>query len=392
MKQAIGVALWLSSLATVSGDSIVKSTYTGSSGLHDMAKATGKYMGTSVDQDIKDSAALKVLNNGKDFGMVTPANAMKWDATEYTQNTFKFDSGDAIVALAKDMGAKVHCHALQWHSQTPQWLQTLSKKEMLSALENHITKVMTHFNDSCHHWDVANEVMGDNGQMRDTFWYKTTGMEFLTTAFKTANLVKKSLGLKTKLYYNDYNTNTINDKSTAVLKMVKQLLDDGIAVDGVGFQSHLGFADKFSTADQVANFERFTALGLDIAITELDVTASSASPSAEEQAQQTDVYKNTVAACKQVKRCVGVTIWGHSDNHSWRSAKAPLPWYQPGGVNTSMVRKSLYDGIVAGWGGADNSRGGMRIPTSTHNNIWGFGAASENNSGKVAPAKGNNDT
>ena len=79
---------------------------------------------------------------------------------------------------------------------------------MLRALENHITKVMTHFNDSCHHWDVANEVMGDNGQMRDTFWYKTTDMEFLTTAFKTANLVKKSLGLKTKLYYNDYNTNT----------------------------------------------------------------------------------------------------------------------------------------------------------------------------------------
>ena len=61
----------------MSGDSIVKSTYTGSSGLHDMAKATGKYMGTSVDQDIKDFAALKVLKNGKEFGMVTPANAMK---------------------------------------------------------------------------------------------------------------------------------------------------------------------------------------------------------------------------------------------------------------------------------------------------------------------------
>ena len=40
--------------------------------------------------------------------------AIQWDATEYTQNTFKFDSGDAIVALAKDMGAKVHCHTLQW--------------------------------------------------------------------------------------------------------------------------------------------------------------------------------------------------------------------------------------------------------------------------------------
>ncbi|KAF4140606.1 Glycosyl hydrolase family 10 [Phytophthora infestans] len=327
-------ALAVSSFAVASGETITKSTYKGTSGLHDMAKASGKYLGTAVDQDMKDTAALKVLKNIMDFGMLTPGNAMKWDATEYTQNTFKFDGGDAVVKIAKEMGAQVRCHTLLWHSQTPQWLQTLSKAEMLN---------------------VANEVMGDNAQMRDTFWYKTTGMEFLTTAFKTANSVKKSLGLKTKLYYNDYNTNTINAKSTAVLNMVKKLMDEGVVIDGVGFQSHFQYTDKSTAADQVANFERFTALGLDVALTEVDVTASSNSPSAEEQQQQSNVYKNTVAACKQVKRCVGVTIWGYVDNYSWLKTKAPLPWYQPGGANTALVRKSLYDGIVAGWGGAKNS-------------------------------------
>ncbi|GMF12905.1 unnamed protein product [Phytophthora lilii] len=226
---------------------------------------------------------------------------------------------------------------------------------MLKALENHITKVMTHFGNFCYAWDVANEVMGDNAQMRESFWYTTTGMEFLQTAFKTANSVKKSLGLKTKLYYNDYNTNTINAKSTAVLNMVKGLLDDGITVDGVGFQSHFGHADPATAADQAANFERFTALGLDVALTELDVTASSSSPSEEEQAQQGNVYKNTIAACKQVKRCVGVTIWGYDDNYSWLSTKAPLPWYQPGGAGSALVRKSLYDSIVEGWGGSNGS-------------------------------------
>lgn len=77
MNRAIALAVGFSSLTVVSGDSITKSTYTGSSGLNDMAKASGKYMGTAVDQDMKDSAALKVLKNINDFGMLTPGNAMK---------------------------------------------------------------------------------------------------------------------------------------------------------------------------------------------------------------------------------------------------------------------------------------------------------------------------
>ncbi|KAK1942603.1 Endo-1 [Phytophthora citrophthora] len=349
-----------------------------------MAKASGKYMGTAVDQDMKDSAALKVLKNIHDFGMLTPGNAMKWDATEYTQNTFKFDNADAVVSLAKEMGAKVRCHTLTWHSQTPQWVQSLSKAEMLKALENHITKVMTHFGDSCYAWDVANEVMGDNAQMRDSFWYKTTGMDFLTTAFKTAYSVKKSLGLKTKLYYNDYNTNTINAKSTAVLAMVKKLMDQGVTIDGVGFQSHFSYSDKASTADQVANFKRFTALGLEVALTEVDVTASSSSPSAEEQKQQSTVYKNAVAACKEVKECVGVTIWGYDDNYSWLSTKSPLPWYQPGGANSEMVKKSLYDGIVAGWGGSSASTNSSTTPST-----YSFGNTGNSNPGTVKPLSQN---
>jgi GH35 family endo-1,4-beta-xylanase len=226
---------------------------------------------------------------------------------------------------------------------------------MLSALENHITQVMTHFGDECYAWDVANEVMDDNAQMRDSFWYKTTGMDFMATAFNTAGKVTKQLGLKTKLYYNDYNTNAINAKSTAVLDMVKKLMDDGAPIDGIGFQSHLSYSDESSIDDQVANLERFTALGLDVALTEVDVTASSSSPSSEEQEQQSNVYKNAVAACAQVKRCVGVTIWGYDDNYSWLSTKSPLPWYQPGGANSEVVRKSLYDGIVAGWSAGNSS-------------------------------------
>ncbi|KAG7394964.1 hypothetical protein PHYBOEH_004405 [Phytophthora boehmeriae] len=350
MNLIVAVALLSTSLATVAtGDAILESTYKGPDGLHDLAKAAGKYMGTATNLDVSDTYYAKQLKDIKDFGMITPTNAMKWDATEPEQGVFTFTSADQVVAIANESDAQVRCHALLWHQQVPKWVEGLEKADLLNALANHITKVMTHFGDSCYAWDVANECIADDGSYRQSFWYTKTGKEYIAVAFETAAAVKKSLGLKTKLYYNDYNINTINAKSTAILEMVQSLLKDGINVDGVGFQSHFSYSDTTSIDDQVKNFNRFTALGLDVALTELDVKTSSATPPAQEQNQQVSVYTNAIAACKQVEKCVGVTIWDFLDTYTWIKESAPLPWYQPGGKNTALVRKAAYDGIVEGW-------------------------------------------
>ncbi|CAI5708124.1 unnamed protein product [Hyaloperonospora brassicae] len=345
--------LSIASVALVTAQcELLTSTYTGTKGLHELAKMHGKYLGTATDHGaLTDKFYVAALQDVKEFGMITPGNAMKWDATEPTQDTFTFAKADEIVALAEEAGAQIRCHTLLWHSQVPNWVQSLSKAEMLSALENHITKVMTHFGDTCYAWDVANEVMGDDAVYRKSFWYNATGTDYISTAFKTANAVKKSLGLKTKLYYNDYNINAINAKSTAVLDMIQKLLIDAdIGIDGMGFQSHSSASDTDTIEDLVANMERFSALGLDVAYTELDVKTSSPTPSKEEEEQQVVVYQNTIAACRKVKKCVGVTIWDHCDQYTWLKDSAPLPWHQPSGKGTKLVRKRAYDGIAAGWG------------------------------------------
>ncbi|KAG7381727.1 hypothetical protein PHYBOEH_010803 [Phytophthora boehmeriae] len=102
-----------SSLAVVNGD-ITKSTYKGNSGLHELAKASGKYFGAATDSDISDSFCLKTLENVNDFGMIAPGNAMKWDSTETTQGMFKYTTADKIVAIANSSNAQVRCHALLW--------------------------------------------------------------------------------------------------------------------------------------------------------------------------------------------------------------------------------------------------------------------------------------
>lgn len=67
-------------------------------------------------------------------------------------------------------------------------------------MSNHITKVMTHFGNSCTAWDVVNEAIAEDGSYRESFWYKKTGKEYISTAFKTANEVKANLSLEARLY------------------------------------------------------------------------------------------------------------------------------------------------------------------------------------------------
>src|SRR6185369_5099610 len=57
----------------------------------------------------------------------------------------------------------------------------------------------------------------------------------------------------------------------------------------------------------------FAALGVDVALTEADVTNAS-----------TTQYAGLTQACANVPRCVGITTWGVRDSDSWRGSENPL--------------------------------------------------------------------
>jgi len=72
----------------------------------------------------------------------------------------------------------------------------------------------------------------------------------------------------------------------------------------------------------VANLERFAALGLDVAITELDVRMPEP-VTTEQLRRQASLYAQVVDACLTVPRCVSVTVWGFTDAYSWVPARYP---------------------------------------------------------------------
>lgn len=85
MNAAIALVLGAISLAVALADPrvMIESTYTETQGLNDLAKTAwkdkgGKYMGTGTDiKQMSDPYYIHELNDTRDFGMITPTNAMK---------------------------------------------------------------------------------------------------------------------------------------------------------------------------------------------------------------------------------------------------------------------------------------------------------------------------
>ncbi|MFD7293939.1 endo-1,4-beta-xylanase [Streptomyces sp. NPDC059897] len=307
--------------------------------LHDLARDQGRYFGSAVDNpELADTPYADLL--GSEFGQTTPGNGMKWYATEPQRGVFDFTAGDEIVRYAQSKGLKVRGHTLLWHSQLPDWLNngTWSADELRSILRNHITKVVKHYRGKVFAWDVANEIMNEDGTYRENIFYKTLGPGYIADALRWA----RAADPKVKLYLNDYNVEGTGAKSDAYYALIKQLKADRVPIDGFGMQAHLALQYGFPYQMR-QNIQRFADLRVDVAITELDIRMFLPADEAK-LAQQADWYGQVTDACLAVKRCVGITLWGYSDRHSWipgffEGEGAALPW------DENLRRKPAYDAI-----------------------------------------------
>lgn len=95
-----------------------------------------------------------------------------------------------------------------------------------------------------------------------------------------------------------------------MVNLVKSLQAAGTPIDGIGVQAHLIVGSVPSTFK--ANLQQFTALGVEVAITELDIRMTLPATAALLAQQSTD-YQTVIAACKSVVGCIGVTIWDYTD-------------------------------------------------------------------------------
>ncbi|MEV6182223.1 endo-1,4-beta-xylanase [Streptomyces sp. NPDC052015] len=311
--------------------------------LRDLAAAKGKVMGTAVTGSKLTGTYGDIA--GREFNWLTPGNAMKWGSVEPTQGVFDWAEADQIVDFAEAHGQEVRGHTLVWHSQNPGWLTngTWTSAQLNTLLKNHIDTEVGRYKGRVAAWDVVNEPFDEDGTYRSTLWYDGLGADYIANALTWARAADPDADL----YINDYNVEGVNAKSTALYNLVRSLKERGVPIDGVGLQAHLILGQVPSTLQQ--NIQRFADLGVDVAITELDIRMQLPSDSAKLTQQAAD-YKAVMSACLAVTRCTGVTVWGFTDSESW------IPSTFPGqGAATpydeNYVPKPAYHAIAESLGG-----------------------------------------
>jgi len=204
---------------------------------------------------------------------------------------------------------------------------------------NHINGVMAHYRGKLAYWDVVNEAFNEDGSRRNSN-LQQTGNDWIEVAFKTARAADPGV----KLCYNDYNIeNATYGKTVGVVNMIRDFKSRGVPIDCVGLQTHFTGGSSLPSNFQTT-LANFAALGVDVAITEADVTNAS-----------TSQYQGMTQACVNTPRCVGITVWGVRDSDSWRSSENPLLF--DGGGN----KKAAYTSVI----NVLNSVGGGTVPTNT---------------------------
>lgn len=288
----------------------------------------------------KDAEVLK-----RHYNSIVAENVMKPINIHPEEGKFNFTEADKIVKFAKENNMDLRGHTLVWHSQVPDWFflddegkpmvnetdpkqREKNKKLLLKRLETHIKTIVKRYKDDVDSWDVVNEVVDDNGQLRNSPWYQITGTDYIKVAFETA---RKYAGKDAKLYINDYNTE-IDPKRETLYKLVTDLLAQGVPIDGVGHQSHIQIGWP-SIPEIEKTINMFAALGLDNQITELDVSLygwppKPAYPSYDsipesEFERQAAHYDELFALYEKLgDKISNVTFWGIADNHTWLNDRA----------------------------------------------------------------------
>ncbi len=318
-------------------------------GLRELAKRRHLTLGTEVP--------LRNLQNDVDGGRFAATVAANFDMIEL-ENEFKppavwkgprdydFAAGDFVVGApgakgwAQKRKLKVRGHVLIYAKDEgytlPQWLKgpqgDVPKEQAAAMLHDYIRAVVGRYKGKIAMWDVVNEAIDDrpnNGNpfnLRNTYWFRKLGPEFLVLAFKWAHEADP----KAELYYNEYSVENGSEKGRSMLALGKWLKAQGAPITGFGLQYHIDGRTTIAPGDAYYGYvEAIRKLGLAYQITELDV-AIPVKPTPPGDAErglvpsdsadldrQAEVYASVFRMALASKNCHGVQTWGFTDRYSW---------------------------------------------------------------------------
>ncbi len=274
----------------------------------------------------------------KQFNAFVYENAGKPDAMHPSEKVYNFNDVDKFVEFGEKYDVTLRGHTLIWHSQVADWFfyasgtsgEPATAEQLLKRIDEHVTTIVSRYKGKIDSWDVVNEVINDGGGLRFSDWLKIVGdydgdgdkYDYIEQAFISARAADPDA----RLIINDYNMEWSEQKTISMYLAVKKMLEDGVPIDGVGLQMHIGYDTNIDTLR--SNLEKLAKLreinpDFILEVTELDMNCNGwdGDPNDKEFIEQFNkTYADLFALLMEYSE-MGlldtVVFWGINDGHSW---------------------------------------------------------------------------
>jgi endo-1,4-beta-xylanase len=301
--------------------------------LRAIALQKGIIIGAEVNHgNLADAVLSSTLKT--EFNCLVAGNDMKFSYLEPVENTFTYANADQLTTFAASNNMRVRGHVLIWHSnyQIPQWVKDKDFGDLQAVVENHVENVMAHYQNKIYAWDVANEIVLDDGSgLRNrtltggnySVWASNaTDDSLFKAAFYKAAAVRTLYSDPVKLYLCDYSNEQAGQaKADKFYNIVAGWVGEGVPIDGVAFQLHVmeKYTPNYTKIRE--NIDRFQVLGLDVQFTEVDVRIED--PVTQEKLDNQALIYGELMKIIREKKLDSYITWGVSDKYSWIPAAFP---------------------------------------------------------------------
>ncbi|KAK1323790.1 hypothetical protein QJS10_CPA02g00033 [Acorus calamus] len=224
----------------------------------------------------------------KNFNWAVFGNELKWYWTESQKGKFNYNDADELIRFCNKHGKQMRGHCIFWEVEgsVQPWVQSLNRNELMEAVQNRLTGLLSRYKGKFRHYDVNNEML------HGSFFKDRLGNDIHSYMFKTAHQLDPSA----TLFVNDYNVEDGCDGKSSP----RDLQEQGAPVGGIGLQGHISNPIGHVIC---AALDKLAILGLPIWFTELDVSAVNEHV----RADDLEVVLREAFAHSSVE---GIVLWG----------------------------------------------------------------------------------
>uniref|UniRef100_M1A1N0 Xylanase Xyn2 n=1 Tax=Solanum tuberosum TaxID=4113 RepID=M1A1N0_SOLTU len=201
----------------------------------------------------------------KNFNWAVFGNELIRYWTEAQQGNFNYKDADELLNFCTQNNIQVRGHCIFWEevATVQSSVQSLNKSELMTAVQNRLTGLLTRYKGMFKHYDVINEMM------HGSFYLDRLGKDNCVNMFTTAHQLDPSAFL----FVNDCHVEDGSDSRSSPEKYIEyihHLQEHGAPVGGIGIHGHI---DSPVGPIVCSALDKLSILGLPIWFTEVDVSS-----------------------------------------------------------------------------------------------------------------------